>query len=163
MHKDTWCFEPLVGSIQTPDGMWLNMGRPSRRMTTRIRVTILGNPSITVSWPQRERVGLIFKKGKSPLAFVESLLKKEGFRSPEELRQHFEIPAGLLTCRNIADDSGGLVDAVRADARTVLRQALILGLCGANFYDPNRAVIWTNNSLSRKLDLFEPGRFYADN
>lgn len=163
MHQGPWYTQPLAGSIQTPDGMWLNMGRPSRRMTTRIRVTILGNPSITVSWPQTERVGLILKKGKSPLAFVESLLRKEGFESPEELREHFEVPARLLTCRNIPDDSDGLVVADRADAGTVLRQALILGLCGANFYDPNRAVIWTNNRLSRKLDLFEPGRFYADN
>jgi len=131
--------------------------------TYRIRVTMLGNPGISIAWPQHERVGLLFQKGQSPLSFIEKLLKKEGFRSAEELREVFSIPPCLLTCRDIEAGSPGLVKADPDDARTVLRHALILGLCGPAFYDPNKAVIWTNNRLSRTLDLFEPGRWYADN
>lgn len=163
MRNDPWPFVPLSDPDKVTDGFWCNFGPPRRQMRTRITVTVLGNPSISVSWPRTERVGLIFEKGKSPLAFVEDLLKKEGFRSPEELKQQIEIPPRMLTCRPIRDDADGLLKAEKSDALAVLRHALILGLCGPSFYDPNRAVIWTNNRLSRKLDLFEPGRFYADN
>ncbi|MDI1242814.1 MAG: hypothetical protein PSX80_12935 [bacterium] len=138
-------------------------GAPPATRTTTLTVTMLGDPEMSVAWPQRERVGLIFKEGESPLKMIETLLKREGFRSPEELKHEFEIPHAQLTCRTIDDESDGLVKADANDPKTVLRQALILGLCGPTFYDPLKAVIWTNNRLSRKLDLFEPGRWYADN
>ena len=144
-------------------GMQFNYGAPPRMRITRIKETLLGDTEKSIAWPQRERVGLLFRKGQSPLSFIERLLKKEGFRSAEELREVFPIPSCLLTCRDIEADSPGLVKADPDDARTVLRQALILGLCGPACYDPNKAVIWTNNRLSRTLDLFEPGRWYADN
>ena len=144
-------------------GMQFNYGAPPRMRITRIKETLLGDTEKSIVWPQRGRVGLLFRKGQSPLSFIEKLLKKEGFRSAEELREVFPIPSCLLTCRDIEADSPGLVKADPEDARTVLRQALILGLCGPACYDPNKAVIWTNNRLSRTLDLFEPGRWYADN
>lgn len=144
-------------------GMQFNYGAPPRMRITRIKETLLGDTEKSIVWPQRGRVGLLFRKGQSPLSFIEKLLKKEGFGSAEELREVFPIPSCLLTCRDIEADSPGLVKADLDDARTVLRQALILGLCGPACYDPNKAVIWTNNRLSRTLDLFEPGRWYADN
>jgi len=125
--------------------------------------TLLGDPEKEIAWPLVERVGLLFEHSENPLVFIEKLLRREGFRSPEELRKELEIPPGMLTCRTIGDDAEGVVDIQRADPKIVLRQALILGLCGPSFYDPNKAVIWTNSRLSRKLDLFAPGRFYADN
>jgi len=144
--------------------LWCNFGQPPAQYRTEHAVeTLLGNPEMEIAWPLRERVGLIFKGGESPLKVIETLLKREGFRSPEELRKKLEIPPGMLTCQTIRDDADGVVDVQRADPGIVLRQALILGLCGPSFYDPNKAVIWTNSRLSRKLDLFAPGRFYADN
>lgn len=164
MRKSSATIVP-VNSDRRPfdNGMLCNFGPVPTMRTYRIKVTMLGNSDISVAWPQRERVGLLFRKGQSPLSFIERLLKKEGFRSAEELREVFPIPSCLLTCRDIEADSPGLVKADPDDARTVLRQALILGLCGPACYDPNKAVIWTNNRLSRTLDLFEPGRWYADN
>jgi hypothetical protein len=140
-----------------------NYGSPPKTKTTQITVTMLGNDDISIAWPQRERVGLIFKYGASPLTVIETLLKKEGFRSPEDLREEFDIPPAPLTCREVRNQSVGLVNADPGDPKAVLRQALILGLCGPTYYDPKKAVIWTDNRLSRKLDLFQPERWYADN
>ncbi len=161
MHNLSSITEP-VGHVPRPEYRF-NFGPSLKTKTLRIAVTMLGNPAISIAWPQQERVGLIFKEGTSPLTAIETLLKEEGFRSPEELRQEFEIPSAPLTCRDIGDDMDGLVNADPGDPKAVLRQALILGLCGPTYYDPQKAVIWTNNRLSRRLDLFQPGRWYADN
>ena len=76
----------------------------------------------------------------------------------------FEVPRMPLACRtNYDNDQSGTNVRMMDDPKIVLRQALILGLCGPNHYDPSKAVIWTDNRLSRHLDLFVPGRFYADN
>jgi len=144
--------------------LWCNFGPPPAKYRTEsCHSTLLGDPDKEIAWPLVERVGLLFNRDENPLSFIENLLRREGFKSPEELREELEIPPGMLTCRTIGDDADGLADIRRADPRIVLRQALILGLCGPSFYDPNKAVIWTNSRLSRKLDLFYPGRFYADN
>lgn len=159
----------VAGSIEPgtplPEGMRFNYGSPPPPMrTSRMRTTLLGDTEKLIGWPQRERVGLVFEKDVSPLEFLESLLRFRKISSPEDLRLMFEIPPQMLTCRPIGNEADGLVKVDRfADEDAVLRHALILGLCGPSFYDPNKAVIWTNSRLSRTLDLFEPGRFYADN
>ncbi|MBK7931995.1 MAG: hypothetical protein IPK01_00585 [Acidobacteria bacterium] len=146
------------------EGMQFNYGAPPRMRTTRMRETLLGDAEKSIAWPRRERVGLVFDKDITPLEFLEEILEARVIDSPEELRAIFQIPAQMLTCRPIGHDAEGLVKVDRlADEDAVLRHALILGLCGPSFYDPNKAVIWTNSRLSRTLDLFEPGRFYADN
>ena len=43
-----------------------------------------------------------------------------------------------------------------------LRAALILGLCGPNFYSPDRTVIWTEARLTRAVGLYQPTGFYED-
>ena len=48
-----------------------------------------------------------------------------------------------------------------ADPKKVLRQALLLGLCTTVLYDPERPVLWTRSSLSRCLELYDGGGFYA--
>ena len=42
----------------------------------------------------------------------------------------------------------------------VLRHALILGLSTAHLFDPGRPVIWTETSLTRRLELYNPLGFY---
>lgn len=153
-----------LAPVTLSGGMQFNYGAPPRMRTTRITETLLGDTEKSIAWPQRERVGLVFEKDVSPLEFLESILKARKIDSPEGLRAIFPIPPQMLTCRPIGKDADGLVKVDRfADGDAVLRHALILGLCGPSFYDPNKAVIWTNSRLSRTLDLFEPGRFYADN
>ena len=129
--------------------------------TENIRATILGNPEIETMWPRVETVGIVFEDEVAPLEFIGKLLRNQGFRSPEELRRKFTLPAGLLACQDAFHR--GLPCTGEAKPEELLRQALILGLCGPSFYDPNKAVIWTNSRLLRRLDLFEPGRFYEDN
>ena len=43
----------------------------------------------------------------------------------------------------------------------VLEQALLLGLCTAQLFDAERPVLWTQASLTRGLELFDPTGFYA--
>ena len=45
--------------------------------------------------------------------------------------------------------------------REILEQALLLGLCTAQLFDPARPVLWTQASLTRGLELFDPAGFYA--
>lgn len=162
----------IAGSIdrgpQLPEGMWFNYGAPPPTQTSRLRETLLGDTEKLIGWPKRERVGLLFERDVSPLEYLENLLAERNIPSPDDLRLICEIPSEMLTCRSIGHllkiNLNALVrlDSF-ADQDTVLRHALILGLCGPNFYDPNKSVIWTNGRLSRTLDLFEPGRFYAAN
>ena len=58
---------------------------------------------------------------------------------------------------------GAVVRLTAPGLQKVDGRELILGLCGPTYYDRQKAVIWTNNRLSRRLDLFQPGRWYADN
>jgi len=44
---------------------------------------------------------------------------------------------------------------------SILRQALLLGLCTSFQYDPSRPVLWTRASLTRRVELYEPAGFYA--
>ena len=92
--------------------------------------------------------GLRFEPGIDPVAQL------------EDLRQRFRIPHGRLICRPFAakERRTSITDP---DRRRVLKQALMLGLCTAQLYDPARPVLWTTASLSRGLVLFEPEGFYA--
>lgn len=141
----------------------LSLMRPCFRQTHSIKTTVFGDPEKEIAWHLCERIGLIFEKGCDPLVFTENLLRKEGFRSHEELRKQFAIPPLLLACRTIGDTpADDFCSSTAAEPAAVLRQALILGLCGQSFYDPNKAVIWTKSRLLRKIDLYIPGRFYED-
>jgi hypothetical protein len=160
MHNESSLSQPLG---RDPLEHLINYDSPRQTRLTPIQATMLGDLETSIAWPHRERVGLIFEEGASPLRVIETLMKKEGFRSPEELKREFEIPKARMTCRDLGDETEGLVKADAGDPRTVLRQALMLGLCGPAFYDPYKAVIWTNNRLLRILDLFEPERWYANN
>ncbi len=165
MHKSSWtCLRLDRSPADFGEALWCNVGPFWRERTMSVVTTLLGDMEKSIAWPLGERVGIRFEKSVSPRAFVEKLLCDEGFASPEDLREVFEVPRMPLACRSLGDE-------VRSDSfvrmtdepRTVLRQALILGLCGPHHYDPSKAVIWTDNRLSRQLDLFVPGRFYADN
>jgi hypothetical protein len=96
----------------------------------------------------------------TPVEYVESLLKVEGLRSPDELRKRYSLPQTKLICGpwTYTDPSLYVYDASSYD---VLEQALMLGLCTAQIFDPARPVLWTETSLTRSVELFDPGSFYA--
>jgi hypothetical protein len=37
----------------------------------------------------------------------------------------------------------------------------MLGLCTAHIFDPERPVLWTLNSVTRAVELFDPAGFYS--
>jgi hypothetical protein len=119
-----------------------------------------------VDWPsasaeeRRQRQQLCEEIGLTPVEFVWRRLKREGLSDPEELRERYILPQGKLLCGPWTD-VGEPVFAYYASSYDVLEQALMLGLCTAQLFDPGRPVIWTDTSLTRRVELFDPGSFYA--
>jgi hypothetical protein len=96
----------------------------------------------------------------SPVEYLETILKDEGLRDPEELRKKYILPQDKLICGPWTNVEGSLFvyDASNYD---LLEQALMLGLCTAQMFDPGRPVLWTETSLTRAVELFDPGSFSA--
>jgi len=133
----------------------------SRTRQEIIQSTILGDQTKSICWPQVLEAGLIFPDGVSPLECMRKLLRQGGYESPEQLRSCYDLPSALLVSRPAEESDLHFPKVLESDTRTVLGQALLLGLCGPWFYDPSRPVIWTNQGLSRRLQLFEVGAFYG--
>ena len=139
---------------------YANTGGPSSRTRQeQISSTLLGNNDGLIHCPRTIRLGLRFEDT-HPVSCLESLLDEEGFISPEDLRYAFALPAGRWICRAWNTDVKRLSVAC-APRRQVLKQALMLGLCTARVLDPDRPVLWTETSVMRTLELFDPAGFYA--
>ena len=137
-----------------------NSGGPmSRTRKERIRSTLLGNDHLLVRCPRIVRVGIEFPNA-DPVEVLAEILAGEGYASPEDLRGELEIPDHALIVRPYTERAG-IVDARYDARRDVLWNALVLGLCTAQVYDPSRPVLWTQASLRRRLELFDPAGFYA--
>jgi len=131
-------------------------GPPSRSRKERITTTLLGQDDGNIRCPRVIRVGFDLKPGEDPLAVLQDLLEQEGYSRAEELRESFEIPDRAYIC--CPSKHPGL--SLQARPALVLQQALILGLCTVQYFDPLRPVIWTRSSLSRVVDLFDIQGFY---
>ena len=137
-----------------------NMGGPmSRTRKERVSSTLLGRDGGPIRCPRVIRLGLDFD-GKAPVETLGRILAEEGYGSHEDLREDFPMPERRLVCRPLPEGAERLPVATGARAE-VLRQALMLGLCTAQFFDPLRPVLWTEASLARGLELFDPTGFYA--
>jgi hypothetical protein len=110
--------------------------------------------------PPRADSILLEIEADSPVEFMEKLLEAEGYSSPEELRRRVDIPDTRLVCGPWTCQ-GGIVHTSLSTVDEVFKVALMLGLCTDCIYDPARPVIWTNASLDRAVELYEPGSFYA--
>lgn len=148
-------------AYRDPQPSLANTGGPmSRTCTEHIASSILGKDDGSIRCPKIIRLGLTFKPRSDPLSVLGKLLTAEGFASPEELRDEFVIPAGRLICRPSKAESIRN-EVATSDTRLVLEQALLLGLCTAQIFDPSRPVLWTGTSVTRALELFDPSGFYA--
>ena len=136
-----------------------NTGGPcSRRRSERLSATVLGREEGVVRCPRVLRVGLDFGK-RSPLTYARGLLKTCGFSDEQEARLALALPQAPYVCRpNPAPSPTPVASLMASDA---LYQALLLGLCTAWCYDPRRPVLWTRAGLTRQLELFDGGGFYA--
>jgi hypothetical protein len=140
--------------------LYANSGGPmSRTRRERISSTLLGKDDGFIQCPLRIKLGLKFEDT-HPVHCLEAILDAEGFRDPEELRSLYALPQEGLICRPLSVRAKRL-RVVRASRRDVLEQALLLGLCTAQIFDPQRPVLWTETSLTRAVELFDPTGFYA--
>ena len=148
-----------VSFIRGPS-IYMNSGGPmSRTRKERISSTLLGKSDGFIKCPSRIRLGLDFEDT-HPVDCLEAILNSEGFREPEELRSRYALPQGRLICRPLPAIEKRL-SAINARHFDVLEQALILGLCTAQIFDADRPVLWTETSLTRAVELFDPVGFYA--
>ena len=138
-----------------------NVGGPmSRTRSEHIVSTVLGRDDGAIRCPRSLRLGLSFPSRADPVKAIVQLLQSNGFGSAEDLRDEFAVPEGRLICRPLDPKASRL--AVRGGPeREILEQALLLGLCTAQLFDPARPVLWTQASLTRDLELFDPAGFYA--
>ena len=108
--------------------------------------------------PRIIRLGF-YLPGDDLLDYLNDLIVAEGYSSSEDLRDDITIPEKRYICRPTKERAPCSLNAPRTE---VLRHALMLGLCTSQLYDPSRPVIWTRNSLTRVVDLFDPEGFYHD-
>jgi hypothetical protein len=170
----------IIGGVRR---IHANSGGPmSRTRTERIRSSLLGSDDGVIRCPRRISLHLRFDRDPlwpfgetddfdeayrkfnepppTPVEYLEALLKGEGLSDPEELRERYILPPGKLICGPWTNTQEPLF-VHGASSYDVLEQALMLGLCTAQMYDPGRPVLWTETSLTRAVELFDSGSFYA--
>ena len=141
--------------------LYANAGAPmGRRFTQRISSSLLGTGDPFVRMPRLLQVGIWFGVEGQARQTIERLLGELGCRSAEELRDVIELPVSRLLARP-APESFVPRDVRHETPSTILRHALILGLSTASLFDPARPIIWTEASLTRRLELYDPQGFYA--
>ena len=149
----------MVNTMWDPT-LYANIGGPmSRTRRETISSSLLGQDEGIIKCPRRIRLALKFEDT-HPVSCLEAILAEAGFRDPEELRSKYVLPQEMLICRPLPDTKQRL-SAINGRRRDVLEQALMLGLCTAQIFDPSRPVLWTETSLTRAVELFDPTGFYA--
>jgi hypothetical protein len=133
-------------------------GPPARQRRERIRSSLLGKDDGEIRCPRIIRIGFDLTADQDPLVILQEILEEEGFGSPEDLREELSIPDKPYICR---PDKATPKCTLHSSRGEILKNALMLGLCTAQLYDPARPVIWTRNSLTRAFELFDPEGFYA--
>ena len=137
----------------------MNSGGPmSRTRIGHLSATVLGRDDGAIRCPRVLRVGLDFG-GRNPLAWVGDLLASCGFSDEHEARRGIVLPHEPCLCRPDRWPRPVPIETLGAEA--ALYQALVLGLCTPWRYDPGRPLLWTRTSLTRQLELFDGGGFYA--
>jgi hypothetical protein len=96
---------------------------------------------------------------RDPVEIVYAALERCGYSSVEELRSDYDLPLGPKMA--VASTRYAKTNIESLSASELLEEALLLGLCTNYVYDPSRPVVWTIASLSRFLDIYELGSFYA--
>lgn len=137
-----------------------NSGAPmSRRRAFRLQTSVLGADSGPISCPKFRTVALSFG-WEDPVLYMRRLLAKLGYASPEAAQEVLLPAARPCVCTASAELYRTRVRDTRPE--TVLEKALILGLSTTFVFDPERPVIWTRTSLTRRLAYYDFGGFYDD-
>ena len=141
--------------------LYANIGGPmSRTRKQQVSSSLLGaGTDHHIRCPLHRSLGLQFDEGASAVAAMESLMRSVGLNDPAGLRDLFTLPDFPLMARP-ATGATACLCATTAEPLQVLEQALWLGLCSPYLFDPGRPVVWTESSLRRRVELFEPAGFY---
>jgi hypothetical protein len=132
----------------------------SRTRKQQVQSTLLGaQTSHHIRCPLHRTLGLRFDETASAVATVESLMRSVGLNDSKDLRVLFTLPDFPLMARP-AQTTTAFLRLTGEDPLKVLEQALWLGLCSPYQFDPSRPVVWTETSLRRRVELFEPAGFY---
>ena len=160
--------ELVVASLASgwfvPDGpggreYFANMGGPcSRTRTERISSTVLDDNPGPIRCPRVLRVAIDFGR-RSPVLCAQRWLDAAGFGDEEEARSVLPLPVGPCICR--IDPAPRPEVAATLTPLEGLRLALVLGLCTPYLYQPQRPVLWTEASLTRRLLLYDGEGFCA--
>jgi hypothetical protein len=132
-------------------------GPPARERREKIRSSLLGKKNGEIRCPRIIRLGFHLP-GDDLLDYLNDLIVALGYHSAEDLREDIAIPEKPYICRPTKEPAPCSLSSPRIE---IFRHALMLGLCTSQLYDPSRPVIWTRNSLTRVVDLFDPEGFYA--
>lgn len=136
-----------------------NMGGPcSRTRTERLSSTVLGDNPGRIRCPRLLSVGIDFGR-QSPIRCAQRWLRAAGFADEDEARSVLPLPPGPCICR--IDPASRPAQAATLSPLEGLRLALVLGLCTPYLYQPQRPVLWTEASLTRRLLLYDGEGFYA--
>jgi hypothetical protein len=131
----------------------------SRSRNERVVASLLRDRNAPLRLPRVIRAGLRFGD-REPLDSVLESLARFGLDDPERLRDWQVIPGRPLLLRVCPNAPWGVPVAGSSDLE-ILHEALLLGLCTAFQYDPERPVLWTRASLTRRVELYDPEGFYA--
>lgn len=155
----SWCGTHHECGRDVRSPLYANYGGPmSRTRTERVRSTLLGENDEFIRCPTRLRLALDFC-GRDPWTCMNRLLRDSGLENPEELRGLYPDPPPPMLC--VVNPKVVPLRIIDGRDPEILAQAFLLGLCTAVFYDPARPVIWTHASLTRRVELFDTGGFYA--
>jgi len=168
MDPKTWWQELLDISGLSVDlkdfiQMFNSGGPRSRTRREPVKRTLLNNANRHLNWPCHLVVALKFPDDTSPLDYVEDLLQRSGYQRPDDaVLEYKDLPDRLFYCHTLNMTRDEILNVSPHSDAEFFRFALILGLCGPNYYDKKRPVIWTEGRLSRVVGLFLPRGFYAD-
>lgn len=145
-----------------------NSGAPgSRTRRETIKASLFpgnGDVGCDLGVLQVGEVWALFKEAPSLRDAAWEILAREGFNEPEEAFVLLEaIPRTRLHCRAVFSPGGSESAARdRETPRDFLRKALVLGKCRGGVYDPDGPLIWTENRLGRRLELYEIRESFYD-
>ena len=145
---------------QHPDNLhYANSGGPrSRTRTQRVQQSLLGDSGGPIRCPRHLCLALDFGR-KDPVITVLRLLKVLRVVDLDVLRSTFAPVPGPMLC--LANPDLHPLNVATAEPQEVLRQAFLLGLCTTVGFNPERPVLWTQASLTRRLELYDVSEFYA--
>jgi hypothetical protein len=153
----------LSGAVKGLDRFFNSGGPRTRTRKEPVNRSLLDNLQMKIHWPCGMVVGLKFPKGVSPVHYAEGLLGEAGYETPSgAVTAQSDLPNSIHYCHPVDLGRSKLSQISPNSHAEFLRFALILGLCGPNYYDRNRPVIWTEGRLTRTVGLYLPRGFYED-